>query len=149
MGTKTVESSFANAAPNEADEGINAHFRRYRNIKGFSYGFRLCRSPHQALDALAVGLERKKVNWVLDADIRGFFDNVSHEWTVKFLEHRVADRRIIRLIQKAQGGCIGGRPVVGDKEGYAPGGSGLATDRQCIPSLRFRPVGGCLAQKGG
>ena len=49
---------------------------------------------------LAVGLERKKVNWVLDADIRGFFDNVSHEWTVKFLEHRVADRRIIRLIQK-------------------------------------------------
>jgi RNA-directed DNA polymerase len=70
------------------------------DFKGFSYGFRPGRSPHQALDALAVGLERKKVNWVLDADIRGFFDNVSHEWTVKFLEHRVADRRIIRLIQK-------------------------------------------------
>ena len=49
----------------------------------------------------------------------------------------------------AQGGYIGGRPVVGDKEGYAPGGSGLTTDRQRIPSLRFRPVGGCLAQKGG
>src|SRR5215472_8309648 len=64
------------------------------DFKGFSYGFRPSRSPHQALDALAVGLERKKVNWVLDADIRGFFDNVSHEWTVKFLEHRVADRRI-------------------------------------------------------
>ena len=45
-------------------------------------------------------LERKKVNWVLDADIRGFFDNMSHEWTVKFIEHRVADRRILRLIQK-------------------------------------------------
>jgi group II intron reverse transcriptase/maturase len=70
------------------------------DFKGFSYGFRPGRSPHQALDALAVGLERKKVNWVLDADIRGFFDNLSHEWTVKFLEHRVADRRIIRLIQK-------------------------------------------------
>jgi RNA-directed DNA polymerase len=70
------------------------------DFKGFSYGFRPGRSPHQALDALAVGLERKKVNWVLDADIRGFFDNLSHEWTVKFIEHRVADRRIIRLIQK-------------------------------------------------
>jgi group II intron reverse transcriptase/maturase len=70
------------------------------DFKGFSYGFRPGRSPHRALDALAVGLERKKVNWVLDADICGFFDNLSHEWAVKFLEHRVADRRIIRLIQK-------------------------------------------------
>src|ERR1700688_1867139 len=70
------------------------------DFKGFSYGFRPGRSPHQALDALSVGLERKKVNWVLDADIRGFFDNMSHEWTTKFIEHRVADRRIIRLVQK-------------------------------------------------
>jgi RNA-directed DNA polymerase len=70
------------------------------DFKGFSYGFRPERSPHQALDALAVGLERKKVNWVLDADILGFFDNLSHEWAVRFIEHRVADRRIIRLIQK-------------------------------------------------
>ena len=70
------------------------------DFKGFSYGFRPGRSPHQALDALAVGLERKKVNCVLDADILGFFDNLSHEWAVRFIEHRVADRRIIRLIQK-------------------------------------------------
>src|SRR5271156_637720 len=70
------------------------------DFKGFSYGFRPGRSPHRALDALAVGLERKKVNWVLDADIRGFFDNMSHEWTTKFIEHRVADRRILRLIRK-------------------------------------------------
>ena len=70
------------------------------DFKGFSYGFRPGRGPHQALDALAVGLERKKVNWVLDADIRGFFDNLSHEWMVNFLEHRVADQRILRLIQK-------------------------------------------------
>jgi group II intron reverse transcriptase/maturase len=69
------------------------------DFKG-SYGFRPGRSPHQALDALAVGLERKKVNWVLDADIRGFFDNMSHEWTLKFIEHRAADRRILRLIRK-------------------------------------------------
>lgn len=70
------------------------------DFKGFSYGFRPGRSPHQALDALSVGICRKKVNWVLDADIRGFYDNLSHEWTMKFIEHRVADRRILRLIQK-------------------------------------------------
>ena len=70
------------------------------DFRGFSYGFRPGRSPHQALDALTVGIQRKGVNWVLDADIRGFFDNMSHEWTMKFVEHRVADRRILRLIQK-------------------------------------------------
>jgi RNA-directed DNA polymerase len=67
---------------------------------GFSYGFRPGRSQHDALDALTVGLKRKKVNWVLDLDVRGFFDNVSHEWLEKFIEHRIADRRILRLIQK-------------------------------------------------
>ena len=67
---------------------------------GFSYGFRPGRGQHDALDALAVGLRRKKVNWVLDADIRGFFDNLDHEWMRRFLEHRVADRRVIRLVQK-------------------------------------------------
>ncbi len=70
------------------------------DFKGFSYGFRPGRSPHQALDALAVGIQWKRVNWVLDADIRGFFDNMNHEWTMKFIEHRVADRRVLRLIQK-------------------------------------------------
>jgi group II intron reverse transcriptase/maturase len=67
---------------------------------GFSYGFRPGRSPHQALDALAVGITTRKVNWVLDADIRGFFDALDHGWVVKFLEHRVADQRIVRLVQK-------------------------------------------------
>jgi RNA-directed DNA polymerase len=70
------------------------------DFKGFSYGFRPGRSPHQALDALTVGIQRKRVNWVLDADIRGFFDNLSHEWTTKLIEHRVSDRRILRLIRK-------------------------------------------------
>ena len=67
---------------------------------GFSYGFRPGRSPHQAVDALAVGMTTKRVNWVLDADIRGFFDTLDHGWLVKFVEHRVADRRVVRLIQK-------------------------------------------------
>src|SRR5271168_4840016 len=70
------------------------------DFRGFSYGFRPGRSPHQALDALNVGIERKRVNWILDADIRGFFDNLSHEWMMKFVEHRVADKRILRLIGK-------------------------------------------------
>ncbi len=67
---------------------------------GFSYGFRPGRGPHQALDALSVALTQKRVNYVLDADIRGFFDSISHEWMLKFVQHRVADRRILRLIQK-------------------------------------------------
>ena len=70
------------------------------DFKDFSYGFRPGRSPHQALDALTVGIQRKKVNWVLDADISAFFDNLSHEWAIKFIEHRVADCRILRLIRK-------------------------------------------------
>ena len=70
------------------------------DFQGFSYGFRPGRSPHQALDALSVGLHRKRVHWVLDADIRGFFDQMSHEWTMKFVQHRVADPRLLRLIQK-------------------------------------------------
>jgi RNA-directed DNA polymerase len=67
---------------------------------GFSYGFRPGRSCHNALDALWVGIAHRKVNWVLDADIRGFFDNIDHEWLLKFVEHRIADRRILRLIRK-------------------------------------------------
>jgi RNA-directed DNA polymerase len=70
------------------------------DFKGYSYGFRPGREPHQALDALNVGIARKRVNWIFDADIRGFFDHVQHEWLIKFLEHRIGDRRVLRLIQK-------------------------------------------------
>jgi RNA-directed DNA polymerase len=70
------------------------------DFQGFSYGFRPGRNPHQALDALTVGIQTKRVNWILDADVRNFFDRMSHEWTIKFVEHRVADRRILSLIQK-------------------------------------------------
>jgi RNA-directed DNA polymerase len=70
------------------------------DFRGFSYGFRPGRDPHQALDALNVGIQRKRVNWVLDADIKGFFDHMSHEWTMKFVGRRVADNRVLRLIQK-------------------------------------------------
>ena len=67
---------------------------------GFSYGFRPGRGAHNALDAVAVGIRRRKINWVVDCDIRAFFDNVSRDWLVRFLEHRIADKRVIRLIIK-------------------------------------------------
>jgi RNA-directed DNA polymerase len=67
---------------------------------GFSYGFRRGRSQHNALDALWVGIMRKKVNWIVDLDIRSFFDKIQHEWLVKFVEHRIGDKRVVRLIQK-------------------------------------------------
>ena len=67
---------------------------------GFSYGFRPNRSQHDALDALHVGLMKRKVNWVLDLDIRKFFDTVDHDWLLRFIEHRIKDKRIIRLIRK-------------------------------------------------
>lgn len=71
-----------------------------QDFVGFSYGFRPRRSAHHALDALAVGIGTRKVSWVLDADIRGFFDTLDHGWLVKFIEHRIADQRVVRLVQK-------------------------------------------------
>ena len=67
---------------------------------GFSYGFRPGRGQQEALDALWVGMVRKKVNWILDLDIRSFFDKLQHEWLVRFVEHRIGDKRVVRLIQK-------------------------------------------------
>ena len=67
---------------------------------GFSYGFRPGLGQHDALDALSVGITGKQVNWVLDADIEGFFDTIDHEWLIKFLEHRIGDKRVLRLIRK-------------------------------------------------
>jgi RNA-directed DNA polymerase len=91
---------------------------------GFSYGFRPGRSPHQALDALCAGIMTRKVNWVLDADIRSFFDTLSHEWLVRFVAHRIADRRVVRLIQKwlRAGVLEDGRRIVSEV-GTVQGGS--------------------------
>jgi RNA-directed DNA polymerase len=65
---------------------------------GFSYGFRPKRNPHNALDAVTVAIQRKRVNWVLDADIRAFFDTLSHEWLIRFIEHRIGDQRVVKLL---------------------------------------------------
>jgi group II intron reverse transcriptase/maturase len=79
-------------------EVLNAVYEE--DFRGFSYGFRPGRSQHDALDALATGITRKRVNFVLDADISDFFTGLDQSWLVKFLEHRIADKRILRLIQK-------------------------------------------------
>ena len=95
LGIATLEDKILQRAVVEV---LNAVYEE--DFLGFSYGFRPGRSPHDALDALAVGIERKKVNWVLDADIRDFFTSLDHDWLEKFLEHRIADKRVLRLIRK-------------------------------------------------
>jgi group II intron reverse transcriptase/maturase len=91
---------------------------------GFSYGFRPGRNPHDALDALAVGIKRKKVNWVLDADIRDFFSKLDQEWLGRFVEHRIADERVTRLIRKwLKAGIIEDGSWSETPEGTPQGGS--------------------------
>ena len=121
-------------------EVLNAVYEE--DFLGFSYGFRPGRSPHDALDALAIGITRKKVNWVLDADIRGFFTSLDHGWLVKFLEHRIADKRVLRLIQKwLSAGVIEDGAWQGERDRGAARGIGLAVACQRLPPLRLRPVG--------
>src|ERR1700739_2293112 len=89
---------------------------------GFSYGFRPGRGQHDALDALTVGITRRKVNWVLDADIRSFFDAVSQQWLIRFLEHRIADPRVLRLIQEwLKAGVLEDGIVTGSETGTGQG----------------------------
>ena len=95
LGVPALEDKLAQRAVVEV---LNAIYEV--DFVQFSYGSRPGRSQHQALDALTVGIQQRKVNWVLDADIRSFYDTLEHGWLVKFIEHRIGDRRIVRLIQK-------------------------------------------------
>ena len=92
LGIPTLEDKLVQRATVEV---LNAIYET--DFLGFSYGFRPGRSPHNALDALYAGLLTRKVNWVLDADIGGFFEAIDHAWLVKFVEHRMADRRVVRF----------------------------------------------------
>lgn len=106
LGIAALEDKIVQRAVTEI---LNAIYEE--DFLGFSYGFRPGRSQHQALDALAVGIFRKKVSWVLNCDICGFFDAMSHKWIERFVEHRIGDRRLLRLIQKwlSAGVIQGGR----------------------------------------
>jgi RNA-directed DNA polymerase len=101
LGIASLEDKLVQRAVVEV---LNAVYEE--DFLGFSYGFRPQRSQHDALDALATGVQRKKVNWVLDADIRGYFDAIDHAWLRKFVEHRIADKRVLRLIQKWLGAGV-------------------------------------------
>lgn len=101
LGVASLEDKIVQRAVVEV---LNAIFEA--DFLGFSYGFRPGRGQHNALDAIATGMLRKKVNWVLDADIRGFFDAVDHEWMMRFAEHRIADPRMLRLIRKWLGAGV-------------------------------------------
>jgi RNA-directed DNA polymerase len=119
LGVPALEDKIVQRA---AVEVLNAIYET--DFLGFSYGFRPGRSQHNALDALYTGLLTRKVNWVLDVDIRGFFDHLSHEWLVKFIEHRVADRRVVRLIQKwLHAGVLEDGKRIRVEEGTPQGGS--------------------------
>jgi group II intron reverse transcriptase/maturase len=95
LGVPALEDKIVQRASVEV---LNAIYEQ--DFLGFSYGFRPGRSAHNALDAVAVGVSARKVNFVLDADISKFFDTIEHDWLVKFIEHRVADARVVRLIKK-------------------------------------------------
>lgn len=93
---------------------------------GFSYGFRPGRNPHQALDSLQTALMKERINWVLDADIRSFFDSVDHEWMLRMLAHRVADPRVLRLVRQwLRAGVIDGGTWQANDEG-TPQGAGIS-----------------------
>ena len=95
LGIATMEDKIVQSAVVDV---LNAIYET--DFLGFSYGFRPGRRQHDALDALAVGIERKRVNWVLDADVADFFTRLDHGWLRKFIEHRIADKRVLRLIQQ-------------------------------------------------
>jgi len=119
LGVPALEDKIVQRA---AVEVLNAIYET--DFLGFSYGFRPGRSQHQALDALYTGLLTRKVNWVLDLDIRNFFAGLSHEWLVKFIEHRIADRRVVRLIQKwLNAGVLEDGKRIRMEEGTPQGGS--------------------------
>jgi len=119
LGVTALEDKIVQRATVEV---LNAIYET--DFLGFSYGFRPGRSPHNALDALYAGLLTRKVNWVLDLDIRGFFDSIDHEWLVKFVEHRIADRRVVRLIQKwLNAGVLEDGKRMRMEEGTPQGGS--------------------------
>ena len=119
LGVPALEDKIVQRA---AVEVLNAIYEQ--DFRGFSYGFRPGKSAHNALDAVAVGVTARRVNWILDADISKFFDTIEHDWLVKFIEHRVADARVVRLIKKwLHAGVLEDGQVQRSERGTVQGGS--------------------------
>ena len=119
LGVPALEDKLVQRATVEV---LNAIYEQ--DFLGFSYGFRPGRGAHNALDAVAVGVSRRKVSWILDADISKFFDTIEHDWLVRFIEHRVADARVVRLIKKwLHAGVLEDGQVTRSEQGTVQGGS--------------------------
>ena len=115
---------------------------------GFSYGFRPGRGAHDALDALVVGIDSRRVNFILDADIRSFFDEVSQEWLIRFVKHRIGDKRIVRLIRKwLKAGILEDGVVAVSGKGTGQGA--VISPLLANIYLRVRPLGRALATARG
>ena len=114
---------------------------------GFSYGFRPGRSAHNALDAVAVGVSARKVNWVLDADIAKFFDTIEHDWLVKFIEHRVADTRVVRLIKQVAERRRAGRRTGSREVSWGRCRAGASV--RCWPTSTCTTRSTCGSSSGG
>lgn len=119
LGVTALEDKIVQRATVEV---LNAIYEE--DFAEFSYGFRPGRSQHDALDQLYLGIHAKKVNWVLDVDIKAFFDSLSQKWLVQFVEHRIGDRRVVRLIQKwLRAGVLDQGELMVSEEGTPQGGS--------------------------
>ena len=104
---------------------------------GFSYGFRPGRSAHDALDALAYAVERRKVNWIVEVDIRGFFDSIDRERLMSFLEMRIGDQRVLRLVRKwLNAGVMDAEPEADVVRGDAAGSADIAAACERVPAQR-------------
>ena len=142
LGVPALEDKFVQRA---AVEVLNNIYET--DFLGFSLmGSGPGRSQHKALDALWCGLHERRVNWVLDLDVRSFFDRLSHEWLVRFLQHRIADRRVVRLIQKwLNAGVLEKGKRTRVEEGSPQGGSASLLLASIYPPLRLRSLGSGMA----
>ena len=136
LGIATLEDKIVQRAVVEV---LNAVYEA--DFRGFSYGFRPRRGPHRALDALATGITTRRVNWVLDADIRDFFGKLDRNWLMRFLRHRIADERVLRLIGKWLAAGVIEDGTWAETDRGSPQGASVSPLPGRVPALRPGPVG--------
>ena len=145
LGIPTLEDKIVQGAVAEV---LNAVYEA--DFLGFSHGFRPERSPHSALAALDKALMTQRVNFVLDVDIRTFFDSVDHGWLMRMLAHRIADPRVLRLIERwLEAGVLESGQWRAVEVGHAARVGDQPDPRQCVPPLRRRPLGPPVAKTSG
>ena len=137
LGVPTLEDKIVQSAVAELLSAIYEV-----DFLGFSYGFRPARNPHQALSAVHTAIMSQRVNWVLDADIRSFFDSVDHEWLLRMVAHRIADPRILRLIRQWLEAGILESDEWHEVDRGTPQGAGISP---LLLALRPRPLGPSVA----